>query len=219
MRGFTREHIRPDLKTLLLLLAAFNGFMGILVVKGSFSSPEIYVKDFAQEYLMAKAILSGVNPYLPVPELARIWLPESDYHTIKHPSLHPPIAGLLCLPLGLLSYRQASLIWLAFELICLTAAILLILRWLSQPMKPLFVVTALFLALGFTPVMYELKYGQLNACMLVLLIGSWLTLRSGKEWTGGTLLGAVIALKWIAWPIILFLMLRRRWKSVIAAGA
>jgi hypothetical protein len=47
------------------------------------------------------------------------------------------------------------------------------------------------------------------------MVGSWLALRAGKESMGGVLLGGVIAIKWMAWPLVLFLMLRRQWKSVI----
>jgi hypothetical protein len=168
---------------------------------------------------MAKAILNGVNPYLPVTELAQIWLPDANYNEIPHPSLHPPLAGLLSLPLGLLSYQQASLVWLVFQSACMVAALFLILRWLRKPIEPLPVFFILFLALGFAPVVYELRYGQLNACMLLLLVGSWLALQGRRERLGGALLGGAIALKWIVWPIVLFLMLRRKWKSVMAAAA
>jgi Glycosyltransferase family 87 len=51
------------------------------------------------------------------------------------------------------------------------------------------------------------------------LIGAWLALRSGKAIWGGVLLGCVIALKLIAWPIVIFLVLRRNWRAVGAAGA
>jgi hypothetical protein len=168
---------------------------------------------------MAKAILNGVNPYLPVTELARMWLADANYNAISHPSLHPPVAGLLSLPLGLLSYRQASLVWFAFESACLLAALLLILRSLRKRIEPLLVCVVPALALGFAPVVSELFCGNLNACMLLLLVGSWLRLKDRREWSGGALLGGVIALKWIAWPIVLFLVLRRKWKSIIAAAA
>lgn len=218
MKEFSRADLHRALKRLLLVVGVFNGIIGFYIIKCSFSPPDIYTKDFAQEYLMAKAILNGVNPYLPVTELARIWLTDSNYSAIKHPSLHPPLASLLCLPLSLLNYRQASLVWFAVELGCILAALLLVFRWLRKPIKPLSVLAILFLALGFAPVVHELRAGQLNACLLLLLIGSWMALREGKERLGGVLLGCVIALKWMAWPIIIFLIVRLKWKSIIAVA-
>lgn len=204
------------LKLLFLLVATLNGLISFLKIKLSSSIPDIYAKDFLQEYLMAKAILNGDNPYRPVRELAQIWLSDATSHNaITHPSLHPPLAGLLTLPLGLLSYEQASLVWFAFELVCMLIALILIFSGFGKPIKPLVVFVFLFIAVGFGPVEDELWYGQLNALMLLLMVGSWLALRAGKESMGGVLLGGVIAIKWMAWPLVLFLMLRRQWKSVI----
>jgi hypothetical protein len=219
MKDSTRLGITPVLKGLLLLVAIFNGLFGLFALIISFSPDYIYKKDFAQEYLMAKAILNGVNPYLPVQELAQTWLSGTDYKAISHPSLHPPLVGLLCLPLGLLSYWEAALVWLVFQLVCLWAAFLLICRWSGRQIKPVTLLMPLVAVLVCGPFVDELWFGQLNACMLLLLVGSWLTLRTGKEALGGALLGGVIALKWMAWPLVIFLLLRRKWKSAIMSAA
>jgi hypothetical protein len=216
MKDSNRLRTSWVLKLLFLLVATFNGLLGLLSIKGSISIPDIYRKDFLQEYLMAKAILNGINPYLPVRELAQIWLSDATaYNAITHPSLHPPLMGLLSLPLGLLSYQQASLVWLAFESACMLIALMLIFRGFGKPIEPLVLFVLLFMALGFGPVEDELWYGQLNALLLLLMVGSWLALRAGKGSMGGALLGGVIALKWIAWPFVLFLIIRRKWKSII----
>lgn len=216
MKESVRSRASWFLKLLFLLVATLNGLISLLKIKLSSSIPDIYAKDFLQEYLMAKAILNGDNPYRPVRELAQTWLSDATSHNaITHPSLHPPLAGLLCLPLGLLSYEQASLVWFAFELICMLIALILIFRGLGKPIKPAVVFVFLFIAIGFGPVEDELWYGQLNALMLLLMVGSWLALRAGKGSIGGALLGVVIAIKWMAWPLVLFLLLRRQWKSVV----
>jgi hypothetical protein len=207
------------LKLLFLLAVTIKGSLGFLSIKQSLSVPNIYVKDFLQEYLMAKAILNGVNPYLPVRELAQIWLNDATTHNpITHPSLHPPLTGLLSLPLSLLSYQQASLVWLAFELACMLITLMLIFRGFGKPIKPSVMFIFLFISLGFGPVEDELWFGQLNTLLMLLMVGSWLALRAGKESIGGALLGGVIALKWMAWPLVLYLIMRRRWKSVIMAA-
>lgn len=211
--------LSPGFKRLLLLLAALNGLVGIKRIIESFLAPDIYRKDFVSGYLMAKAMLNGVNPYLPLPELADRWISGSNYVVFWHPTPHPPLVGLLSLPFGLLSYEKAAIAWLFFELACLLASLLLLLRWWGGTINASRVALLFVFALGWGPVMEELWVGQLGSCLLLLLIIAWLSLRGGKETLGGTMLGCMIALKLMAWPIVVFLALRRKWNGVMAAVA
>jgi len=219
MKASSNLTFSPGFKRLLFVIAAFSGLIGIKRIVESFFPPEIYKKDFIQEYLMAKAILEGVNPYLPLPDLAGIWMSYADYNELKHPTPHPPFVGLLGLPFGYLSYEKASIAWLIFELICLLAVILLILRWWGKPAKAATMAILLLIALGWIPVIEDLWFGQLTICLLLLLVGAWLSLREEKNLLGGALLGGLIALKLMAGPIVIFLALRRKWSVVFSAGA
>lgn len=62
------------------------------------------------------------------------------------------------------------------------------------------------------PLLDEFIIGQLNTLLLLLLTGAWLALRKGRG-GGGVLLGVVLSLKLMAWPIIIFLALRRDWRA------
>jgi hypothetical protein len=210
----------PFLKRLLLTLALLNGLVGIKRIVESFSSPDIFRKDFIQEYLMAKAILNGLNPYLPVPELAGLWVSDStDAIPLRHSTPHPPIVGLLSAPFGLFSYRDAAVVWLFFEIACLLATISLFQRWWGQARNNATLLLLFGCALGWGPVVEELWLGQLSSCLLLLFLGAWLALREEKSVMGGALIGGIIALKLMAWPFVIFLTLRRKWKGVIAAAA
>jgi hypothetical protein len=223
METSTNLTFSPGFKRLLSVIAALIGVIGIKRIVESFFAPEIYRKDFIQEYLMAKAILKGVNPYLPLPDLASLCLSVADYNNVanynvlKHPTPHSPVVGLLSLPLGFLSYEKAAIVWLVFELACLLIAICLVLRWWGKPFKAATAVALLGIALGWMPVIEDLWLGQLGACLLPLLLGAWLALRAERNVLGGALLGGVIALKLMAWPIVIFLALRRKWGGVVAA--
>lgn len=183
----------------------------------SLSAPVMYWKDCISPYLMAKAILNGVNPYLPLPQLAAQWLNQATPG--DHPTPHPPFVGILGLPLGFLSYEKVALIWLFFELACLLATLLLLLRWWGASLNPINVAVLFGLVLLWPPVSEELWQGQFMSCLLLLLVGAWLALRSEKQLLGGVLLGGLIVVKMMAWPIVLFLALRRQWRSVGAASA
>lgn len=220
MNDSTSFHFSAGFKRLLLLAAGLNSLIGLKRISESWQAPELFKRDFVQEYLMAKAIWHGVNPYLPLPELASRWLPAAvGQNALQHPTPHTPLVGLLSLPLGWVSYEMASGLWLLLELGCLAAATILLLRWWGAPVTTLRVAGLLALAVGWIPVIEELWQGQLGACLLLLLVSAWLALRKGQDVRGGALLGGLIALKMTAWPIVVFLLLRRRWQSVLAAAA
>ena len=219
MKSSSNLTFSPGFKRLLLIIAAINGLVGIKRIIESFGSPQIYKKDFIQEYLMAKAMLTGVNPYLPLPELANRFMSAANYNEIQHPTPHPPGVGLLSLPFGLLNYETAVVIWLFFELACLAASVLLLLRWWGKPVKAGAAIVLFGFALGWAPIAQDLWYGQLNLCLLTLLLSAWLALRAEKNALGGAMLGGLIALKLMAWPIVIFLALSRKWRSVVAASA
>src|SRR5438477_4059457 len=95
-----------------------GGLLAALHFVDRLGTSAIYKDDFVQDYLLARAILDGRDPYAVAGvELATRYLPESAPYTIRHVSLHPPAAALVSLPFGLLSYRAARAVWLGLELV------------------------------------------------------------------------------------------------------
>ncbi|MGE0128860.1 MAG: glycosyltransferase family 87 protein [Blastocatellales bacterium] len=209
----------PGFKRFLLIIALFFGISGLRPVINSCSHPSVYDKDFISPYLMAKAMLAGVNPYLPLSELAARWLPDLPHDIFPHPTPHTPTLGLLCLPLALFEYQTAARIWLAIELGCLLASAFLLLRWWGTPLTARRMILVCGFALGWPPITSDLMFGQLNLPLLAILFAALLALRDGKDVAGGAMLGALFALKLMGWPVVIFLALRRRWRGVVAAGA
>jgi hypothetical protein len=74
------------------------------------------------------------------------------------------------------------------------------------------------LLVGWWPIVNDLRWAQLNPCLLAMFLGAWLVLRQGRDITGGILLGGLAVLKLAGWPIVLWLIVERRWKAVWAAG-
>ncbi len=212
--------LTPLNRRLLLGLVVFCSLNGCLRVFGSFSAATIYQKDFIQGYVLARALRAGVNPYLPLPELVPRWLPgQNSFSALPHATPHPIPVGWLCLPFSLLGYERGAVAWLIFELACLFGIVVLLLRWLGKPPTVGLAVMVALAALGWVPVTQDLWYGQLSLFLLFLLLLAWTTLREGRPVAGGLLLGVMIAVKFLAWPIVLFLALRRQWKAVGAAAA
>jgi len=180
--------------------------------------PDVYRKDFIQEYLLARAALAGVDPYQPLPTLAAQFLGTLPTAVLPNPTPHPPPVVLLSLPFGLVNYRLAAALWLGCELLCIPIALGLLLTTLHRRPAPQHLTVIVMAFLVWSPVADELMYGQLMIVLLLLLVIAWRLLRSERHILGGCMLGLMIALKLMAWPIVLLLLLRRNWRAVIAAG-
>ncbi len=74
-------------------LAFLFGLTMLRFPMGSLVAPHVYRKDFLQEYLLARAIAEGVDPYLPIPMLADRFLGQLPVPLFPHPTPHPPTAG------------------------------------------------------------------------------------------------------------------------------
>jgi hypothetical protein len=180
----------------------------------------LYDKDFGQEYVLARAILEGVEPYQPIRDLgARYVGVVSGNFDKPHPTPHPPTVGLLALPLGLMSYPSAARTWFGFELVCLMASVVLLVRGANLPI-PLRNAPILAVALvAWPPLTLEFGLGQLMLPLLLALAGAQVALLGGRAAIGGGLLGLTLLIKPIAWPWLIVLAWRRDWLALVAASA
>jgi alpha-1,2-mannosyltransferase len=205
------------LTAVVIVLLVLSGVAKLRPVGESLRSPNAYRKDFIQEYLLGRALLEGTDPYLPISDLAAKLIGPIPVRVFIHPTPHPPPVAIVSLPLGLLSYSQAAAAWAFFELVCLVFSICLLLRYFDRSSTAISMIVTTLAAMGWAPVWTEIVLGQFMIPLLALLTCSWLALRSDKNTAGGALLGLVIGLKLMAWPVLIFLALRRKW-SAVASG-
>lgn len=191
------------------LFACIGFFILVHLLDYSRLNPPVK-SDFVQDYFLARAVISGVDPYLPLDELGvQFGVPNK----IPHSSTHPPSFAVLCMPIGLLSFQQASFVWLFIGLISLLVSIYLLFR-----AKPIALPVIFLAAVAWPPIYFDLSLGQLMLPQLLFLTLAWLTLRSKRDVIGGMLLGLIIAIKLIAWPLLIFLLIRKRFKAVLAGA-
>jgi len=206
------------LKLPLLLLALLSGFSGFQLAFRSLKPENITRKDFLPEYLLAKAVLEGMNPYQPLPALNERFQTGATW-VFPHPTPHTPGLAIFSLPFAFLSYARAASIWFLVEILCLAASIFILLRGFNVSANPLLALLIIWATLGWAHVWEDLILGQINTVLLLLIVGAWLNLRNDRQVAGGALLGVAIALKLIFWPLALFMALRRRWLSAVMALA
>jgi hypothetical protein len=175
-------------------------------------------KDFAQEYLLARTILNGVDPYQPIQVLAARYGLETGVFQKLHPTPHPPTVGLLALPLGLVSYPLATRAWFGFELVCLFGAVALLIRGAGLPLELRNVPLLAVALIAWPPVTLEIRLGQLMLPVLLALAGAEVALLSKRSMLGGGLLGVTLLIKPIAWPWLIVLAWRRDWRALAVAA-
>lgn len=184
-------------------------------VPASMDPRGIHLKDFVQEYVLAKAIAVGDSPYEPVNVLTQRYLGVESW--FPYPSLHPPPVGLLFLPLSYLSYPTAVNIWLGLQVLCLVTSVYLLARG-SGIRLGVWATPAIAAAmLAWYPFWDDLSWGQLNLLLLLILAAARLALLRDRPAAAGFLVGFAVLVKLFAWPLLLLFLLRRLWRALGAA--
>ena len=195
-----------------LLALAVLGYLAQRQQLLGLEEPAVFLKDFKQEYLLARAVLDGANPYVPASVLAERYLPESLSYVPANVIPHPPLVAALSTPLGLLSYQAASVVWLGLEAVFLLLSLLLIARGLRWTASAAGLFTLYGILLLWPPVWGGLLYGQLSTSLTFLLVGCWLALKRGRDGLAGMLVGLAAAIKLVPLALVAYFLIKRRWR-------
>ena len=146
----------------------------------------------------AQALFDGVSPY-PEPTRAAV--------EIGNPAVYPPFAILLTAPLALLSASAASWAWF----VALAGAVLASM-WIVGVRDW----RCLVLALTSPVVLQGLYWGNLSLALLLPLALAW---RYRERATiAGVAVGSAVAAKLIAWPLVVWLLLTKRYRAAAWAS-
>jgi len=153
-----------------------------------------------------------VGRYLSLPMVV-----HSDFANFYYAdAAYPPLVRLLLLPFTWLPPYPAYLLWSALTI----GAYLLLLVWLKRTLDLHFTVPWLCLvsglAVGWYPLWAHLALGQISVFLTLCVLGGWLALRRGHEWGCGIAWGLACALKLFPGLLLIYLLLRQRWRG---AGA
>src|SRR5919204_50074 len=187
----------PDLLAgpLVLVGAAMTALTIYLGTKG-----HIWGFDFrGGAWAAGRAVLAGRSPS-PAPDPAKLLAQGNAY-------IPPPLLAFLCGPLALLPFMPAVVV---FGVAC-AAALVLALRIVGVRDWRVY-----GLALTSFPFVASLGMGQPDG---LLALGIALAWRYRSSWRGAAALGIVIALKLLAWPLLLWLVLTRRFRQAGVAAA
>ncbi len=126
---------------------------------------------------------------------------------------NPPMMALMAAPLATLDHHIARPIWLAASLVAVGAASFALVRYrerLGAPYTALIVAIALLNPSTFA----NLRTGQGYLFVFALLTGAALSAISGRDRRAGAFLGFAFALKSTGLPLLVLLVVMRRWRAV-----
>jgi Glycosyltransferase family 87 len=136
-------------------------------------TPEIALnRDFGQDYLMARALVDGIDPYAPVRALAEHYVQPTGFLARTTPAPHPPSMAVLTLPFLALDYTNAVRAWFAVQVSALLLGVYFSLRcvgvrWAWRLAPPVTLMLFVWAAVGL-----DVGLGQSTTPLLALLAGA-----------------------------------------------
>jgi alpha-1,2-mannosyltransferase len=174
-------------------------YMGATLERISTRSMAFHV-DFDSFWRSARAMLEGQNIYDTGVELV---------------NLNPPLWTVLISPLGLLEPITAYRVFVLISLVVVVGY----LAWTVEELRlrPGLTVVGVMMLLLSSPLLATLALGQVYPVLALGLVAAWVADRWDGPEISGAALGLVVALKPSLLPVLLWPLVRRRWRAILAA--
>jgi alpha-1,2-mannosyltransferase len=161
--------------------------------------------DFDSFWRSARALLAGEDVY------------DTGARLVN---LNPPAWTVLISPLGVLQVLTAYRVFVVISLVVTVGY----LAWTAEEVRlgPAWAVVGGVMLLLSSPLLSTLALGQVYPVLALGLVAAWMADRRGRQRLSGTALGLVMALKPSLLPVLLWPLVRRRWRAfgaALAAGA
>jgi alpha-1,2-mannosyltransferase len=176
-------------------------FMGGILGRISTDTMAIH-GDFDTFWRSARAFWEGRDVYATGAELE---------------NLNPPLWVLLISLLGLLEPLVAYRFFVMITLFVTVGY----LAWVAGELRlrPAWAVVGGVMLLLSSPMLSTLALGQIYPFLALGLVAAWISDRRGRHTVSGVALGLVVALKPSLVPVLLWPLVRRRWRTVVTAVA
>jgi alpha-1,2-mannosyltransferase len=159
-----------------------------------------YHVDFDSFWRSARAMLEGRNIY------------DTGVQLVN---LNPPVWTVLISPLGLLEPLTAYRVFVLISLVVVVGY----LAWTVEELRlrPGWTVVGVVMLLLSSPLLATLALGQVYPLLALGLVAAWVADRRDEREISGAALGVVVALKPVLLPVLLWPLVRLRWRALAAA--
>lgn len=130
-------------------------------------------------------------------------------------NMNPPHFQLLIAPLTRLSLPVAAAIWRALNVIALCGC----LWWLARTAREAWSAADLGAVLAWSPMQSTINLNQLTWILWPLLVCAWWCWRRDKWTAGAVAFGIALSFKAFLGVFLIWLVLKRQWRSVVVALA
>jgi hypothetical protein len=154
--------------------------------------------DFRQDHIAARNLLAG----------------DSIYADTVNKNNHPPFAAFIAVPLAYFTYPQAITIWSLLTTVGFFAIGYMVITELKIKLPPQWYLILIGLSMCWYPFYGHIAIGQLSIVICVCAVAAWVQLRRGHDFTGGMLLGLACLVKMYPGLLVVYLILRRKWRAV-----
>lgn len=214
----TQAALNPTRQLLVRLIVIMLVLIGAVQIGQGWDEVRTAGMDLQQDYIAALRMRAGGDIFTPFSraEIAAIGVDEAKGFGMRT-NVHPPLMVLLVVPLTLLPFWAAALLWTLASVALLLWAVSLLIDELGLPLAGPWRWIALLLLIDWYPVWLHLHLGQWSILLFALLVLAWRALRRGRDARAGALLAGAALLK--IFPALLLgqPLLRRRWR--VLAGA
>lgn len=128
-------------------------------------------------------------------------------------NVNMPTTSIIMLPLIRFDYSTARIIWTILNVIVLLGVSVFLIQIFNY--KGFWIPLILFLFLSYQPLYANFLFGQAYILVFCLLIVAWNAYVSGNNKLLGFAIGLIFILKSTSFMFWLFLLLQRRWKSLV----
>lgn len=178
------------------------------------------ISDFTKFYASAQQLARGQDPYADVAREqfapASASVPGEE---VLAGNLNPPQVAVLMMPLAALPVRFALQVWAVISVGLGMLGCTVLWHALNEPPRPL--ANLLWLLCGFLlyfPTLLALQLGQLTFLTFLLLALAWRAVRNGHSRAAGILLGLACSMKLFVGLVVVYFLVRRRWRVVLWAA-
>ncbi len=171
-------------------------------------SPFYPQRDLYVDYLAALALRDGLPPFTPLVDLQTRYLPNVAAATYEYGNYHPPVLWLSSLPLTLLPFPAALLLWTVMSAL----VVVVVGRWLKLSVGDVPVLWA------WPPVLFTLYVSQYELFILACAMLAWRAAAAGRDGRAGLWLGLAAAMKFYPALFVVPFLVRRRWKVVFTSA-
>ncbi len=175
--------------------------------------------DFPHDYIGGRELIAGKSIYPEnYKELLQNLLLSQGIKPNPHLlyiNPHPPFADILLFPLWFLTFHTAIVVWTLIEIVCMLLIVYLLLKSEQIPMK-YFPLVVLF-TLAAQPFQSNLITGQITIVLVMFVVMAWFMYKKGYESASGVFIALATMLKFYPGLFILFFLINRKWKAILAS--